>query len=89
MALEEEQAKLAELAVNVKSRILQGIAELIANPALRAQSTIYTKSDNTNYGMYQQADPSRVYEEMWQTVTGRAQTILGAGLASGVPQAKE
>ena len=65
--------ELAALTLNIKSRILEGIARTIADPARFEDCTsTYTKSDGTNYGMYQKTCSVSAYEEIWQTVSGKA-----------------
>ena len=89
MAVKDE-AELSSLIVNVKSRILEGIARTLADPEKFADCTsTYTKSDGTNYGMYQKTCSVTAYEEIWETVSGRARLSTIAPLEGKVNRAKE
>jgi len=82
--------ELATMIVNVKSRILEGIARTLADPEKFADCTsTYTKSDGTNYGMYQKTCSVSAYEEIWETVSGRVRLIAPTQVQARTAQAKE
>lgn len=80
MAEEKLAKSLAELQTQVKSKILERIAENFrANKGL-ADSTQYVKSDGTNYGMYTKSDDFSSLGDIWERVfpvtsTVRANTV--------------
>ncbi len=65
--------KLNELHVSVRSKILEQIQKSLENPAELVASTQYTKSDGTNYGMYQKSDPNLT--DLWDTVINQRSTL--------------
>jgi len=88
MSLPSEELKA--LTLNIKSRILEGIAKTLADPSRFAEgSTMYTKSDGTNYGMYQKAGDVTLYEEIWNTVSGRQQAVNVTPIQAKINQSKE
>jgi hypothetical protein len=58
--------ELNELHFKVRSKILEQIQEGLAESGRLAASTQYTKSDGTNYGMYQKGDSSLT--DIWDIV---------------------
>lgn len=62
------RANFADLQTQVKSKILERIAENFKTGVTLAQSTQYTKSDGTNYGMYQKADSFTSLAGLWERV---------------------
>jgi hypothetical protein len=83
--------ELSILMLNIKSRILEGIASTIADPNRFADCTsTYTKSDGTNYGMYQKTCSVSAYEEIWETISGgRAAAPNVAAVQPGLSKSRE
>lgn len=74
---------LNELHLAVRSRILEQIQASLDDPAQLVASTQYTKSDGTNYGMYQKGDSNLV--DIWDAVIN--QRSIGNVQAVQLPQA--
>jgi hypothetical protein len=67
--------QLNDLHLEVRSRILQQIQASLAEKGGEVASTQYTKSDGTNYGMYQKGDGNLL--DVWDAVINQR-----AGLAA-------
>lgn len=66
--------RINDLHLAVRSQILEQIQASLERPGDAVASTQYTKSDGTNYGMYQKSDPNLV--DLWDAVIN--QRSLGA-----------
>jgi hypothetical protein len=87
---EAQAEELVALTLAVKSRILEGIAKTIADPSRFEDCTsTYTKSDGTNYGMYQKTCSVSAYEEIWETISGMQRVVSGPSVQAKVSQGKE
>ena len=64
--MSNELERLNELTIAVRSRILERISSQLASDAADDPKTMYTKSDGTNYGMYQKAGLELT--EIWDAV---------------------
>lgn len=60
-------ANLGSLQTQVKSQILQRISDNFSKN-LAMDGTQYTKSDGTNYGMYQKSDDFSAVSDIWDRV---------------------
>lgn len=58
--------KLNELHIAVRSQILEHINNSLKEPGGVVAATQYTKSDGTNYGMYQKSDDNLT--DLWDRV---------------------
>jgi hypothetical protein len=65
---EKETPELAKVQNLAKSKILERIAETVRTTGGLAAATMYTKSDGTNYGMYQKEDDLTALGDIWQRV---------------------
>ena len=65
--------RLAQLHLTVRSQILEQISKSLTQGGNIAAATQYTKSDGTNYGMYQKADPA--LSDLWETVINQQRTV--------------
>jgi hypothetical protein len=79
-------ANVSDLQSQVKSQILQRISDNFTNNQRVADGTQYTKSDGTNYGMYQKSDDFTAMSDIWQQVFSPAvnpSSTLSTTLAPG------
>ena len=79
MATEKQPKDLVELQIQVKSKILERIAENLRVQKGLVSGTQYTKSDGTNYGKYVKDDPAElgVLGDIWERVFSSASTPGG------------
>jgi hypothetical protein len=72
MADEQTSQRFSDLQVAVKSRILERLQRELDSDA-EAATTMYTKSDGKNYGMYQKSE---------EALTDIYERVFGAGGAT-------
>lgn len=65
--------RLSDLHLQVRSQILEQIQASLADKGGQVASTQYTKSDGTNYGMYQKGDDNLV--DLWDAVINQRSVI--------------
>jgi len=63
---------IGDLQTQVKSQILQRISDNFTNNLRLADTTQYTKSDGTNYGMYVKSDDFSALGDVWNNVFAAA-----------------
>jgi hypothetical protein len=73
---------LHSLNVTVRSKILDRISSALDNADLVNADTQYTKSDGTNYGMYQKSGDVGQLTDIWQTVFNQ-NAAIAPNVASG------
>jgi hypothetical protein len=73
---------LHALNVTVRSKILDRISGALDNADLVNADTQYTKSDGTNYGMYQKSGDVGQLTDIWETVFNR-NASLAQNVATG------
>jgi len=71
-----EVNRLNELTIAVRSKILERIHTQLSNVAADDPKTMYTKSDGTNYGMYQKAGIELT--DIWDAVINQRSSIGSA-----------
>lgn len=71
-------ANLGDLQTQVKSQILQRISDNFTSSSRLADGTQYTKSDGTNYGMYQKSDDFSALGDVWDRVFSPSSTARAA-----------
>jgi hypothetical protein len=72
---------LHALNVTVRSKILDRISGALDNADLVNADTQYTKSDGTNYGMYQKSGDVGQLTDIWQVVFN--QNAIAPNIAAG------
>ncbi len=65
--------ELNDLHLAVRSRILEQIQSSLVDKGGLVASTQYTKSDGTNYGMYQKGDANLV--DIWDAVINQRSAV--------------
>lgn len=68
MSDEKALSELTRIQSLAKSKILEQIAETLRIDGGRVAATMYTKSDGTNYGMYQKEDALSALGDIWERV---------------------
>lgn len=82
---DQSASDLHALNVNVRSKILNRISSALDNAELVNADTQYTKSDGTNYGMYQKSGDVGQLTDIWQVVFNQNATATAlTGPAGGV-----